>query len=568
MIDEVQGIVSKANKDAPSHSTILPQMVYILPLEKRLPSTDKGTIMRKHAIREYESAINKMYDDFLNGAADQPSDMRGSTSGMTLEQIESFLVRTASQVLQIKEDVLASNKQESLFDHGLNSLLAIQLRNRISSSFGTVPSNFIFEHPTIESAAQSLHSSDETVDNSEERYRDTQQLLEDYIARAKDDFAQCKTADDDPRAAEGHVILLTGATGSLGSFMLSRLLQCSNVKKVYCLVRGQQDRLMDRLNSAFRDRFLDTRLLENGKVEALPMKLNEDYLGWSKDTYDRLKQQVTIVQACAWLLDFNQPIAHFDKECIKGLYNLLKFAHRPINPMHVHTISSVSATAAMKSPIQEVVAPDDPHVAMPMGYAQSKYVIEHLFYFLSKEKGFPCTIERLGQVCGDTQRGYWHNSEQYPLMMVGGGAEMKKMPDLGNMVIDWIPVDYAAASIVQIMLTTASNNTGSPEQVYHIVNPNMVTWRDVLEAMRVSGIQFDIVTPEQWVEDLSEHEDNPAYRLISFYEANFVGEAMSMPVWETKQTVKVAPMLKQAPAFGPDLMNKYLHYWRSIGFYK
>lgn len=99
-----------------------------------------------------------------------------------------------------------------------------------------------------------------------------------------------------------------------------------------------------------------------------------------------------------------------DKECIQGLYNLLKFAHRPINPMHVHTI-------------------------------------------------------------------YWHyKSEQYPLMMIGGGVEMKEMPDLGNMVKDWIPVDFAAASIVQIMLKVANDNTGSPEQVYHIVNPNMVTW--------------------------------------------------------------------------------------------
>lgn len=79
-------------------------------------------------------------------------------------------------------------------------------------------------------------------------------------------------------------------------------------------------------------------------------------------------------------------------------------------------------------------------------------------------------------------------------MMIDGGAEMKEMPDLGNMVIDWIPVDFAAASIMQIMLTTANDNLGPPEQVYHIVNPNMVTWKDVLESIRASGIQFDTVT--------------------------------------------------------------------------
>lgn len=45
---------------------------------------------------------------------------------MTMSQVESFLVRTASQVLQVSEDKLANNKQESLFDYGLNSLLAIQ----------------------------------------------------------------------------------------------------------------------------------------------------------------------------------------------------------------------------------------------------------------------------------------------------------------------------------------------------------------------------------------------------------------------------------------------------------
>lgn len=119
----------------------------------------------------------------------------------------------------------------------------------ISSSFGTVPSSFVFEHPTIESAAQALHSSNDAVHNSEERYQETQQLLEEYTTRAKDDFVQCDTTVDDPRAAAGHVILLTGATGSLGSFMLGNLLQCSNVKKVYCLVRGMEDQLMDRLLS-------------------------------------------------------------------------------------------------------------------------------------------------------------------------------------------------------------------------------------------------------------------------------------------------------------------------------
>lgn len=77
--------------------------------------------------------------------------------------------------------------------------------------------------------------------------------------------------------------------------------------------------------------------------------------------------------------------------------------------------------------------------------SHSKFVVEILFNYLTEEKKFPCFIERLGQVCGDSVNGVWNVSEQYPLMFVGGGSIMHKMPDL-NTAIDWITVDSAAES--------------------------------------------------------------------------------------------------------------------------
>lgn len=564
--------VEEANKNAPSHSTILPQMVYVLPLDKHLPTTDKGTVMRKRAIQTYEDVVNAMYKNFLGGGAGSSDGQDGAN--MTLEQTEAFLANAAANVLHTKDAAFfADHKDDSLFDYGLNSLLSIQLRNQIAAKFNNVANNFLFEHPSISDMAHALKNEDELQsDKTEERYQETQRLLESYLQRASVDFPERAVTKSSPSK---HVVLLTGATGSLGSFMLRDMLESSNVSKVYCLVRGKPEALMGRLYKAFEDRHLDVSLLDRhaNKVEALPMNLMAEYFGWGKDVYEKLRQEVTLVQACAWLLDFNQPISHFDKECIQGLYRLLQFAYRPVDPMHVHVVSSISATAAMKTnEIPEEPSEQDPHVTMPMGYAHSKYVVEHLFHYLTEKKGFPCIVERMGQVCGDTINACWNLSEQYPLMMIGGASELGAMPDLQTNVIDWLPVDYAARSIFDVMISTAdkdaSDLVNNHELVFHIVNPTTVTWSDVLDSLRACGLQFKTLPPNEWVQLLSKHQENPAYRLMSFYESNFSGPSMQMPIWQTTKTVKVAPILGDAPAFGPALMQKHLDYWASVGFYK
>ncbi|KAJ8654164.1 hypothetical protein O0I10_010112 [Lichtheimia ornata] len=572
MMAEVYKAVEEANMDAPGHSTIMPQMVHVLPLDKHLPTTDKGTVKRKNAIQIYEDAVNAMYKAFLEGGASSSDGQDGAS--MTLEQTQVFLANAAASVLRTKDATFfAEHKDDSLFDYGLNSLLSIQLRNQIATKFNNVANNFLYEHPSIADMAHTLKNEDELqADKTEERYQETQRLLEAYLERASTDFPERAVTKSVPSK---HVVLLTGATGSLGSFMLRDMLQSSNVSKVYCLVRGKPDALMGRLRKTFEDRRLDVSLLDQhaDKVEALPMNLTAEYFGWGKDVYEKLRQEVTLVQACAWLLDFNQPVSHFDKECIQGLYRLLQFAYRPVDPMHVHVVSSISATAAMKTKeIPEEPSEQDPHVTMPMGYAHSKYVVEHLFHYLTEQKGFPCIVERMGQVCGDSINASWNTSEQYPLMMIGGACELGAMPDLQTNVIDWLPVDYAARSIFDVMISTADKDAShlveNHELVFHIVNPTTITWTDVLNSLKACGLEFKTLPPNEWVQLLSKHQENPAYRLMSFYEANFSGPSMQMPIWQTTKTVKTAPVLGEAPAFGPALMQKHLSYWASIGFYK
>ncbi|KAI9489192.1 hypothetical protein BDB00DRAFT_771221 [Zychaea mexicana] len=598
MIYEVYEAVKRANVMAPSHSTIVvPQMVYILPLNKKLPTTFKGTIIRKKAIELFQEEIDQMYDTFLYGTAiDETTGHMVSSNNSTQDDtcdVVSFLCQAAAQVLNRQPNEIDVNV--SLFDYGLDSLRAIQLRNEIAMRFKSVLSvtNFCFEYPTIVSMTQALVLSLEensSRQQQEKRYQETQAIFHDYLAQVEHDFPFKATNTIGNGKArkkqrqQQHTVLLTGATGSLGSFLLHAMIHSSRIKKIYCLIRGDESKvdLSERLNKAFRDRCMDPALLTKGnKVQVLPMALNDPSLGLTEALYAKLKKEVTIIQCCGWLLNFNHPIQHYERECIRGLYNLVKFAYRKTNPIHVHVVSSISATARTHKVLQrndhvygavpELPSIQDPHVALPVGYAQSKYIVEQLFAYLSEHKNIPCFVERMGQIYGDTRNGIWNTSEHYPLMMVGGAA-MKMMPDLG-LDVDWLPVDTAAASILEVMLHSIDHYPykNTRRIMYHIINPEHVSWSKLLDALRECGIQFNVVDSDVWVEELRKHPDNPAYRLMSYFENNWAAKTAlqkrTFPGWETKMTAKIAPSLAHAPVFSSQLLQKCLLSWRNAGFY-
>ncbi|KAI8355141.1 hypothetical protein BD560DRAFT_484452 [Blakeslea trispora] len=555
---QIRDAVRKVNTECPSHSKLMPQMVKVLQPGQSLPSTDKCTVKRKAVEDMYKQEIEALYKAFLQGPS-HVSDAKDKS--WTGDEINDFLEQCVAEVLDITDRSQLKNHSQSLFDLGLNSLTSIQLRNLIAEPFDNLSQSFLFQHPTIESIQQALlnHENQDISLQVEQQYQAAQTLAEDYIRLASQDFHRVEKRD--VLASEGHVILLTGATGSLGSFLLRDLLQDARVKRVYCCIRGQPDQLNNRLLKAFESRSLDTTLLQADRVQVLPMNFSAPYLGFGKDLYERLAQEVTIIQHCAWLLDFNMPVDHYDRQCIAPFYQLLKFACLPSRPIHVHFISSVSASSGLdQAEIKEEPLPMDAHVCMPMGYAHSKFVVEILLDYLAIEKNLPFFVERLGQVCGDSEHGVWNTSEQYPLMFVGGGSVMHKMPQL-DIVIDWISVDYASASIKTIMLQQTT------QTICHIVNPHRVHWSDVLNAMRGAGMTFDIVPTAEWIEALAEDQANPCYRLMSFYEANFKSSSFNMPIWQTEKTKVLAPVIDAAPVLNAQLFRKYLTHWQSVGFY-
>lgn len=412
-IRTVEAAVDVANRDAPSHSKIVfPDMVKILPLSETLPSTDKGTVSRKKVEKLYAEDIEKMYNNFF-GKENDLQEGKNTESKLPLEPktISDFLKATIASLVKLKPEEVASDV--NVFDQGLDSLLAVQLRNRYAKNYDAdryiyiyralmfklntnsgndvsivknvrnVSNNFVFQNSTIESMTGAICQGTESG-GVEESYNETKSLLSKYIKRIDQEMVTAAKAYQKLNQ-DGEVIVLTGSTGSLGALILQDLLKSKSVRKIYALVRGKNG--IERLHKAFSDRSLDTSLLKSSKLQSYPLDLADPHLGLTAEAYKTMQAEATMVCHCAWMLDFLQPVSYYEKESINGLFNLLKLAYRNGgNAMRFHFISSVSASMAMKGEVAETPLPDDPSCAAPMGYAQSKFIAEHILRYVADNK--------------------------------------------------------------------------------------------------------------------------------------------------------------------------------------
>ena len=90
---------------------------------------------------------------------------------------------------------------------------------------------------------------------------------------------------------------MTGATGALGSHILSQLLAKSSVTQVYCLVRPKTtETARERVLSALKKRFiLPDSQSSLDKLQCLPAKLEEENLGLGVSVYELLQNSVSAI---------------------------------------------------------------------------------------------------------------------------------------------------------------------------------------------------------------------------------------------------------------------------------
>jgi pyochelin synthetase len=394
----------------------------------------------------------------------------------------------------------------NFFQMGGNSLLAVQLINRIAHAFQIeLPLNRLFNSPTIAALSLLLEHSQATV------------------AHPKLDLLSESVLDPDIRLGKSPVcsvsqpqsILLTGATGYLGAFLLYELLHQTSAV-VYCLVRS------DTIASA------KARLRSNLKLYALwdeglgdriiPVlgDLSQPLLGLTQEQFQALAIEIDSIYHNGAVVNFTYPYAALKATNVLGTQEVLRLAAQQ-KTKPVHFISSIHVFPTDPSAENQMVwekMTSDSTENLPTGYVQSKWVAEKLIA-IAQNRGFPISIYRPSFIVGHQETGAG-NAQDLMFRMIKGCIQLGIAPDI-DLSFNIVPVDYVSKAIAH--LSTKPDALG---QTFHLVNPHhiAISWHQILQWLQTLGHCIPVMAYPQWLTALQSRNnptDNALYPLLPVF---------------------------------------------------
>ncbi|MER6068114.1 thioester reductase domain-containing protein [Streptomyces sp. NPDC001817] len=316
------------------------------------------------------------------------------------------------------------------------------------------------------------------------RREDLEQILADLSLADRLPFA------DVPEPLPPRRILLTGATGFLGSHMLLDLLRHSDAH-VHCLVRAaDEEAAVARLGEALRSYRLPWSSEVRRRVTVLPGDIRRPRLGLSDDLWHTLAHELDGVVGVAAAVDFLRGYQSLRASNVLGALTLAELAVTG-RPKPLHHISSIAV-------FNEVgitsMGEDDPlaHVdRLVSGYDQSKWAAE-VALRRARDHGLVVTALRPGGIGGHTKTGAY-NPQDLSSGLISAFGRFRTVPAFRH--LNAAPVDWV--SRVAVAAICEPDAWGYD---YHLTGvPN--TLDDVVRDMALGGMHVRVQDWEEWRTD-------------------------------------------------------------------
>ncbi len=362
-------------------------------------------------------------------------------------------------------------------------------------------------------------------------------------------------------------VLLTGATGFLGGYLLKELLARTDAA-LYCLVRpdGKADpraRLMDNADFLFGSEAVKGWPLE--RIHIVEGDLAQERFGLSDTHYNTLAEATgAVFHAAAMLWHFGKP-EQFLRVNVEGTENLLAFCGQGTIKVFNH-ISTLAVSGRRCDNPDNLFTEADFHENMecPNVYVQTKYEAEKRLR-PAMRAGRAVRIFRPGFIMGDSKTGRFKkeitSDAQY--LHLQGHIFMRTAPPLyDDDFMDVTPVDYAAAAIAHIAL-----QPDTPPGVYHICNPCPVLKARIWEAIREYGFPIRILPAEHYLEEVLDSDDELFLRGLQSVLVYLDDYAKSPAIFDARMALqRLEDSGITCPPPDPALLYRYLDYCVNIGF--
>ncbi len=351
------------------------------------------------------------------------------------------------------EDLPAFGVDDSFFDFG-GSLQLLELQSELNSRAGvSLGIQDVYEDPTVAALALRIEahkaghipaSADEGFDAEAE----AADLPAPHIARTG--------------RRTGSRVLLTGATGFVGKYVLAELAENPDVSSVFCIVRAE-----DATAASKRIWNAAPLLAETGlpvwaefkdKITAVAGDIAQTDLDLRDDAARELEGQIDTVIHCAAEVNWVKPYRTLKTPNVLGTAHVIALAARA--GASVTLLSTVPANAA------------------PSGYHRSKLVCEAYARRCREEIGLPVRVVRCGDIAAPADARFRTdlNEDDYIVLLLRAALQLGVWPGDVEWVVNLAPVDSAARAIV-----SEARRDGADTGNSVLINPVNLPWRTMCD---------------------------------------------------------------------------------------
>lgn len=245
-------------------------------------------------------------------------------------------------------------------------------------------------------------------------------------------------------------VLITGATGAIGSALVPYFLAEKDTKIRLLLRADSEAHLQERLDAMWRFWNVDHDTPElRRRVQAVMGDVCQPRLGLQGRAYAELAGEVTHIVHAAGNVKLNQTLGDARRHAVDAVRHIVALAQEAQRRGHFQKLDAVS-TVGVAGRRRGLIA-EAPTTAVPgyhNTYEEAKAEAE-TFLLRAIDQELPVTIHRPSMVVGDSRDGkiihfqvFYHLSE-----FLSGRRTSGIVPDTGGVRLDIVPVDYVARAI-------------------------------------------------------------------------------------------------------------------------
>ncbi|KAE8454582.1 hypothetical protein EG329_000205 [Mollisiaceae sp. DMI_Dod_QoI] len=454
--------------------------------------------------------------------------------------------------------------EHTFFDLGGHSLTLADLATRLTKTFGfPIPVSRLVVNPTLEGHL-------EVVRSVRDGHTAAVQADLPAVLRADSSLPEDIQPSGAPMCSLGtaSTVLLTGATGFLGAFLLKDLLESTSAR-ILCLVRFSDPTEDDAPAGIARIRknLLDLGLWQDSildRIDVIPGNLSHSRLGLGSDAYKKLAASVQVIIHAGATVNLVYPYAALRDANVGGTREILRLTSQSGATLHYISTNGVLPSSKDAWPESSMLAVDDVPDKLVDGYGQTKYVAEQLVYEAGR-RGMPVRILRAGTISGHSTSGSTNTYDLFTALIVES-LHLGYAPDITGWRAEMTPVDFVSKAI-----TTLSNDIHTKQCVFHLGDSDPVETNSLFDNLTELGYPTQRLAWDKWISLWSEKRGS-AKRGAGAFTADILRGGMptveflrDITILDDDTTKHVLGDL-QRPKIDIKLLEIYARHWYARGW--